>query len=64
MSRVLESVGVVKLTELILELHTIMLEKGNLTVYFDSEYGAEEPYVCVVEGGNERSPYPGVHLSY
>jgi len=51
-----------KLSELILELLTIMLEKGNLTVYIDTEQGVEDPAVALAEGGGERWPYPGVYV--
>ena len=38
-----------KLTELILELHTIMLEKGNLDVMLWDEQGWVEPNPQYVE---------------
>jgi hypothetical protein len=52
-----------KLTELILQLHTIMLEKGNLDVFVDSDVGAQEPTVHLVE--EDYLPYyrPGVYLN-
>lgn len=55
-----------KLTELILQLHTIMLEKGNLNVYVvqpDWDTSVEDPQVRVVEGGDYCRPYPGVYLN-
>jgi hypothetical protein len=54
-----------KLTELILELHTIMLEKGNLTVYtYDYVEGSvDEPSPQLSEGGTATHPYPGVYLN-
>ena len=53
-----------KLTELILELHTIMLEKGNLTVYTTDDLGVVlDPRVSVCEGGCATYPYPGVYLN-
>ena len=56
--------GAVKLTELILELHTIMLEKGNLTVYTTDDLGVVlDPRVSVCEGGCATYPYPGVYLN-
>lgn len=56
-----------KLTELILLLHTIMLEKGNLNVYVNSGCGcceeAYDPNPALSEGGEYRNPYPGVYLN-
>lgn len=53
-----------KLTELILQLHTMMLEHGNLTVYmFDSEGNLADPSPGVSEGGTMLYPYPGVYLN-
>jgi hypothetical protein len=48
-----------KLTELILKLHTIMLEKGNLDVFIDTPDGFAGPEVEF-----EEDLYPaGVYLS-
>lgn len=55
-----------KLTELILALHTLMLEKGNLNVYVrtDDWYsGVEDPNPYLSEGGTFSQPYPGVYLN-
>lgn len=54
-----------KLTELILLLHTMMLEHGNLTVYQvnDLEGKVEAPNPHVSEGGSMPYPYPGVYLN-
>lgn len=55
-----------KLTELILQLHTIMLDKGNLDVY--AQYGCgcciwpEEPQVKIVEDDKYGDPN-GVYLN-
>lgn len=53
-----------KLTELILALHTIMLEKGNLDVYV--LYGDPglpgEPEIRMNEGRFETKYHPGVYL--
>ena len=53
------------LSELILELHTIMLEKGNLTVYTQDHFEGtvDDPTVSVAEGGTPLYPYPGVYLN-
>lgn len=53
-----------KLTELILVLHQMMLEHGNLTVYmFDADGTLTDPAPVVAEGGSMTHPYPGVYLS-
>jgi len=44
-----------KLTELILQLHTIMLEKGNLDVFVDTPDGFRGPDIEVL-AGFEGSP--------
>ena len=54
-----------KLTELILELHTIMLKEGNLDVYTlqgDTEIPGE-PVVRMDEYPFETKYYPGVYLN-
>ena len=40
-----------KLTELILELHTIMLEKGNLDVWLYTEGMVDDPQPYIEPGG-------------
>lgn len=50
-----------KLTELILELHTIMLKEGNLDVFVCNDGVVEDPYV----GIRAKMPYTpaGVYLN-
>jgi hypothetical protein len=51
-----------KLTELILELHTIMLEKGNIDVFIDTADGFAGPDVEYLAGFEDLYP-AGVYLS-
>ncbi len=51
-----------KLTELILELHTIMLEKGNLDVFIDTPDGYTAPEIEYLRGCEDLYP-AGVYLS-
>jgi hypothetical protein len=51
-----------KLTELILQLHTIMLEKGNLDVFIDTPDGYAAPEIEYLRGCEDLYP-AGVYLS-
>jgi hypothetical protein len=51
-----------KLTELILQLHTIMLEKGNLDVFIDTPDGYAGPEIEYLRGCEDLYP-AGVYLS-
>lgn len=50
-----------KLTELILQLHTIMLEKGNLDVYVHNDMIPDDPTPTFYEGGSYMAK--GVYLN-